>query len=57
MSNLGSSLGIAIAGTILTAGLSGHAYAAAMITLAALGIAGLIIAAFLPAHPGTAHPP
>lgn len=57
VSNLGSSFGTAIAGTILAAGLSGHAYAAAMITLAALGVAGLIAAAFLPTHPGTAHAP
>ncbi|GGL02805.1 hypothetical protein GCM10011588_16940 [Nocardia jinanensis] len=48
VSNLGSSLGTAIAGTILVAGLTGHAYAAAMITLAAIAAAGLVAAAFLP---------
>ncbi|MEV0029519.1 MFS transporter [Nocardia sp. NPDC050793] len=52
VSNLGSSMGTAIAGTILAAGLTGHAYAAAMITLAALGGAGLIAAAFLPGQSG-----
>ncbi|MER6315579.1 MFS transporter [Streptomyces sp. NPDC001581] len=48
VSNLGSSLGTAIAGTILVAGLTTHAYAAAMITLGVLGLAGLAAAAFLP---------
>ncbi|MFJ3725608.1 MFS transporter [Streptomyces sp. NPDC090045] len=48
VSNLGSSLGTAIAGTILVAGLTTHAYAAAMITLAVLGLAGLAAAVFLP---------
>ncbi|MGW6728063.1 MFS transporter [Nocardia sp. NPDC055029] len=37
VSNLGSSLGTALTGTILVAGLTGHAYAAAMITLAGIG--------------------
>jgi MFS family permease len=48
VSNLGSSLGTAIAGTILVAGLSHGGYAAAMITLAAVGLAGFAAAAFLP---------
>ena len=48
VSNLGSSLGTAIAGTILVAGLSHGGYAAAMITLAVIGLAGLAAAAFLP---------
>ena len=48
VSNLGSSLGTAIAGTILVIGLSHGAYAAAMITLAVIGIAGLAAAALLP---------
>lgn len=48
VSNLGSSLGTAIAGTILVAGVSSHAYAAALITLAVIGLAGLVAAAFLP---------
>ncbi|MGZ8736418.1 MAG: MFS transporter [Nocardioides sp.] len=48
VSNLGSSLGTAIAGTILVAGLTRSAYAAAMITLAVIGIVGLVAAALLP---------
>ncbi len=48
VSNLGSCLGTAIAGTILVAGLTSSAYAAAMITLAVIGIVGLVAAALLP---------
>ncbi|MER5774137.1 MFS transporter [Streptomyces sp. NPDC002039] len=48
VSNLGSSLGTAVAGTILVAGLTTHAYGAAMITLAVLGVAGLAAAGLLP---------
>ncbi len=48
VSNLGSSLGTAIAGTILVAGLSKGGYAAAMITLGVIGLAGLAAAALLP---------
>ncbi|MFD7082354.1 MFS transporter [Streptomyces sp. NPDC059918] len=51
ISNLGSSLGTAVAGTILVAGLTSHAYAAAMITLAAVGLLGLAAAALLPRNP------
>ncbi|GHI90429.1 MFS transporter [Streptomyces xanthophaeus] len=51
ISNLGSSLGTAIAGTILVAGLTSHAYAAAMFALAAVGLIGLTAAALLPHHP------
>ncbi|MFD9571947.1 MFS transporter [Streptomyces sp. NPDC059982] len=51
VSNLGSSLGTAIAGTILVAGLTSHAYAAAMITLAVVGLIGLTAAALLPRRP------
>ncbi|MFE3583404.1 MFS transporter [Streptomyces vinaceus] len=51
VSNLGSSLGTAVAGTILVAGLTSHAYAAAMITLAVVGLMGLTAAALLPRHP------
>ncbi|WP_123666161.1 MFS transporter [Actinocorallia herbida] len=47
VSNLGSSLGTAIAGTILVAGLTTHAYAAAMLTLAAFALLGLSTALFL----------
>src|SRR5256885_10125096 len=49
VSNLGSSLGTAIAGTILLSGLTSHAYGAAMITLAVIGLIGLGAALFLPA--------
>lgn len=52
VSNLGSSLGTAIAGTILVAGLTDAAYAAAMITLAIIGLGGLLAAALLPRIPG-----
>jgi Na+/melibiose symporter-like transporter len=48
VSNLGSSLGTAIAGTILVAGLGKGEYAAAMITLAVVGLVGLVAAALLP---------
>jgi MFS family permease len=51
VSNLGSSLGTAVAGTILVAELTRHAYAAAMITLAAVGLLGLVAAALLPRNP------
>jgi hypothetical protein len=48
VSNLGSSFGTAIAGTILVAGLTRGAYAAAMGTLAAAGLIGLGAALMLP---------
>ncbi|MFD4911228.1 MFS transporter [Kitasatospora purpeofusca] len=48
VSNLGSSLGTAIAGTILVAQLTNGGYAAAMIVLAAFGVVGLGAALFLP---------
>ncbi|MEW1955671.1 MFS transporter [Terrabacter sp. NPDC080008] len=48
VSNLGSSLGTAIAGTILVAGLTEHAEAAALVVLAAVGVLGLVAAALLP---------
>jgi MFS family permease len=48
VSNLGSCLGTAVAGTILVAGLTTHAYGAAMITLAVLGLVGLVTAVLLP---------
>ncbi|MGD1221534.1 MFS transporter [Streptomyces krungchingensis] len=48
VSNLGSSFGTAIAGTILVSGLTRGAYAAAMLVLAAIGLAGLAAAALLP---------
>lgn len=51
VSNLGSSLGTAVAGTILVAGLTtpDRSYALAMIVLAVIGIIGLLAAVFLPA--------
>jgi MFS family permease len=51
ISNLGSSLGTAIAGTILVAGLSKGGYGAAMIALAVIGLGGLTAAVFLPGRP------
>jgi MFS family permease len=51
VSNLGSSLGTAIAGTILVAGITstpGRSYALAMAVLGVVGVAGLVTAAFLP---------
>jgi MFS family permease len=54
VSNLGSSLGTAIAGTILVAGLTTHAYGAAMIVLGVIGLAGFAAAVFLPREPAHA---
>jgi MFS family permease len=51
VSNLGSSLGTAIAGTILVSGLTTHAYGAAMIVLAVIGLVGLAAAILLPRQP------
>ena len=48
ISNLGSSLGTAVAGTILVAGLGKTSYAAAMIALGLIGIIGLGAAMLLP---------
>jgi MFS family permease len=52
VSNLGSSLGTAVAGTILVSGLASpdRAYALAMIVLGAIGLVGLVAAIFLPAQ-------
>src|SRR5436190_5535352 len=49
VSNPGSCLGTAIAGTILVSTLTEHAYRASMIVLAAIGLVGLVAALFLPA--------
>ncbi|WP_327134526.1 hypothetical protein OG311_32065 [Streptomyces sp. NBC_01343] len=49
--------GTAIAGTILVSGLTTGAYAAAMITLAVIGIAGLAAAVLLPRKPSTGRAP
>jgi MFS family permease len=51
VSNLGSSLGTAIAGTVLVAGITStpeRSYGLAMVVLAAVGLVGLAAAAFLP---------
>ena len=57
VSNLGSSLGTAIAGTILVIGLTSGAYAAALGTLAGVGLIGLVAAAMLPSRLVPAGPP
>jgi MFS family permease len=51
ISNLGSSLGTAIAGTILVSGLSDQSYGLAMVALAVVGVIGLVTALFLPDKP------
>jgi MFS family permease len=52
ISNLGSSLGTAIAGTILvSSAASSHPYAIAMGVLAFVGLLGLVAALFIPPHP------
>jgi hypothetical protein len=53
VSNLGSSFGVAIAGTILVSNLvSGNGtYITAMIVLAALALVGLGVSILLPANP------
>jgi MFS family permease len=51
VSNLGSCLGTAIAGTVLVAGITStpeRSYGLAMVVLAVAGLAGLVAAAFLP---------
>jgi MFS family permease len=48
VSNLGSSFGTAIAGTILVSDLAKHSYVAAMIVLAAFALVGLAAATLLP---------
>jgi MFS family permease len=60
VSNLGSSLGTAVAGTILVAGITttpGRAYALAMTALAVVGVIGLVAAVRLPTElrSATAH--
>jgi len=48
VSNLGSTLGTAIAGTVLVSGIGNHSYALAMIVLAVAGLVGLAAALLLP---------
>jgi predicted MFS family arabinose efflux permease len=55
VSNLGSSLGTAIAGTILVSGLTDSSYGLAMLALAAAGVIGLVAALFLPTNPEPAR--
>jgi MFS family permease len=50
ISNLGSSLGTAVAGTILVSSLGKTSYAAAMVVLAVIGVVGLGAARLLPAQ-------
>ena len=63
VSNLGSCLGTAIAGTILVAGITStpeRSYGLAMIALAVVGLVGLVASVFLPAvltSPPAARPP
>ena len=60
VSNLGSSLGTAIAGTILVAGITAtpeRAYGLAMTVLAAVGLLGLAASALLPRTPAPADAP
>ncbi len=51
ISNLGSSFGTAIAGTVLVSGLASgnRSYVLAMVVLAAIALAGLVVSLFLPA--------
>jgi MFS family permease len=51
VSNLGSSLGTAIAGTILVSQLTDWSYGLAMVALALAGVIGLIAAMLLPTNP------
>jgi MFS family permease len=57
VSNLGSSLGTAVAGTILVSGLTSGAYGFAMLSLAGVGIVGLVAAAMLPKNPVQSQTP
>lgn len=55
ISNLGSSFGTAIAGTLLVANLARGGYGAAMAVLAVIGIGGLLTAMRLPRSPAPAR--
>ena len=60
VSNLGSSLGTAIAGTILVAGITvtpERSYGLAMVVSAAVGLVGLAVSALLPRTPAPADAP
>lgn len=56
VSNLGSSVGTAIAGTILVADPSVGPYAVSLVVLAAIGLGGLTAASMLPHAPAPARP-
>jgi MFS family permease len=56
VSNLGSSLGTAVAGTILVAGLTSRAYGAAMIVLAVIAATGLVVSLLLPGRQEVVEP-
>jgi len=59
VSNLGSSFGTAIGGTILVAGITatpGRSYGLAIATLAVVGVVGLGAALFLPRTPAATGP-
>jgi predicted MFS family arabinose efflux permease len=58
VSNLGSSLGTAVAGTILVSGLTDPklSYALAMIVVGVIGIGGLVAAIFLPSTERATQP-
>ncbi|MFC8525920.1 MFS transporter [Nocardia sp. NPDC057227] len=51
VSNLGSALGTAVAGTVLVLNPGGRGYAAAMVLLGLLAVAGMAAAALLPRNP------
>jgi MFS family permease len=53
VSNLGSTFGTAIAGTILVSGLTTGAYALAMSSLAVAAVLGFVAAVFLPSNPAS----
>jgi predicted MFS family arabinose efflux permease len=57
VSNLGSALGTAIAGTILVSDLASgrQGYGIAMGVLAVIGLAGLVVSLFLPGDAGQQH--
>lgn len=57
VSNLGSSLGTAVAGTILVIGLDSRAYATALAATALAGAVGFTAAALLPRTPAPGGPP
>ena len=59
VSNLGSSLGVAIAGTVMVSSLvtANEGYALALMVLAVFAVVGLVAAFMLPVHPVEAPKP